>query len=485
MAGAIALVIGLGLAFIGFESENILGVPVGSEKTETGELAFTLLLDGLPAPYDGYTDTYYIPQTFTKNGWSGKLDSAEGYDLSFAPDEMFSYRPSAVEYCHVFTMYVTDGAVTDSAKIMFTGLPALCLESGGEMRLFDPAAGGKYGARTVESACEFHVRGYESDLWPKKAYKLTLYGENGEYARKQLLSLRPDDDWLLSPMYGDRTKIREKLAMDIWNGIAAQSPYALEAGADGEYVEVFIDGDYAGLYLLTQRLDAKLAGGDGDDTVYLFDGPDIPSPEEFGLTHGLFCRDIEIRSTHTEYSPELWKNCRVWTDAVYRGIGEISKLQSLENIWDYYLFSCLVSSPRDGFQSFCLVAHSNYGELNFVCIPTDFKYSFGCSFSESELKNHTEYVPGTAFAPCPLFDALGTDAGLSERYEELKPIFDEAAILARAEEISRSLTASGALARDSARWPGTEMGAGREELEAWVVGRLEMMNGKFSEIVKR
>ncbi|MBR4940798.1 MAG: CotH kinase family protein [Clostridia bacterium] len=490
LAAAVLACVACAAVFIAKESKLISGVPIGEETEKTGELEFSLLLDGLPAPYDEYTDTYYIPQTLDRNGWSGKISAVEGFELSFAPDEMFGYRPSAVEYCHVFTLYVSDGVTVDTANIMFTGLPTLCLESEGEMRLFCPDASGRDGARSVSVACEFHVRGYESDLWPKQAYKLTLFDENGAYVRTQLLGMRPDDDWLLMPMYGDRTKIREKLSLDIWNQIAADAPYLLERGSDAEYVEVFIDGDYAGLYLLAQRLDGKLAGGDADDTVYLFDGTDIPTAEEMLLTESFFCRDVEIRSTHLFFDSSLWENCILWTDAVYRGIGGVSKVQTSKNICDYYLFSTLASAPRDGHQSFCLVAHDNYGEKTFVSIPTDMKYSFGSTFSEIEAKNHTEFDLSLAYVPanCPLYAAFAAEVGaetagdlLSERYAELSHVFSEENLLNRAEKLSALLTASGALARDSARWPGTLNGGGRAELETYISARLAYMDAQFGE----
>lgn len=466
-----------------WESRRVCGVLVEECPEENGELDFTLLLDGEKAPYDAPTDTYYIPQDTDKNGWSGKLSVKEGFELCFAPDEMFSYRPSAVEYCHTFALCVSDGNTHDRVNVMFTGLPVLCLDSGGELTLFCPDASAEYGARLVTSRCEFHVRGYESDLWPKKSYKLTLFGENGAYDRKQLLGMRPDDDWVLLPMYNDRTKLREKLALDLWGQIAALSPYLLENGPEAEYVEVFIDGDYAGLYLLSQRMDSKLAGGDVNDTVCLFDGPDIPTAEELALANGFFCRDVEIRSTHAEFSPELWEGCRIWSEAVFFGRGDPAAILRTENILDFYIFNTLVSCPRYGFQSFYLICRDNYGETSFTAVPTDFKFSFGSAFSETEAQNNTEFLSNAAAGETvwPPYEALGENAHAlaCERYGELKGVLNEENVLSCAKALSSQLAASGALARDSSRWPKSRMGAGEEELCGYISGRLSYMDGLF------
>lgn len=492
IAGLSAVCLGLCAAFcIRWESRHVCGVVLGPDREKTGELEFELLLDGLSAPYDAATDTYYVPQDPDRNGWSGKLSSAEGFELAFCENGMFSYRPSAIECCHVFTLFVSDGEVTDSVGVMFTGLPALCLERKGRLDLFCPDGSADRGARTVSSFCEFHARGYESELWPKSSYKLTLLDGAGGYSRAQLLGMRPDDDWLLLPMYNDRTKLREKLALELWAQIAALSPYALEGGAEGEYVEVFIDGSYEGVYLLCQRVDAKLSGGDRDDTVYLFDGPDVPSPEEMTLTDGFFCRDVEIRSTHGEFSPELWDGCRLWTETVFWGEGRISDLARRDNILDFYLYTTLVSAPRYGFQSFFLVCHQNYGEVTFVTVPTDMKFSFGCGFSETEAVNNTEYRPFAAEEPvsCPVYGALSRELGSSEaaalaaeRYAGLGEVFCEENLVSLCEELSEELLRSGALARDGDRWPGSLMGAGEEELLEYIRARLRYMDGLFEKV---
>ena len=65
-----------------------------------------------------------------------------------------------------------------------------------------------------------------------------------------------DDDWILNSLVFDDTKVREKLFMDTWNEIANVSDYNYKMST-GEYVEVIINDEYMGLYLLQRRLDKK------------------------------------------------------------------------------------------------------------------------------------------------------------------------------------------------------------------------------------
>ncbi|MBQ5973710.1 MAG: CotH kinase family protein, partial [Oscillospiraceae bacterium] len=401
------------------ESRRVLGVPFAAEDlTATERDAVPLTWNGVAAPYDAYTDTWYLPQSLDRAGWDGVLAAEDGWRLYWAEDEWFSYRPSAVEYCHGFTLLAQKDGRVSAQTVVFTGLPALCAEDG-RIRLLCPDASGDKGARTVTSFGTLTVRGYESDLWPKASYKLTLTGPGGEYFRTQLLGMRPDDDWLLLPLYNDRTKLREKLAMDLWNELAAADPYALETGAAAEYVELFVDGDYRWLYLLAQRLDAKLTGADADDTVYLFDGPDLPTREEFSLTRGFFCRDVEIRSTHPYYDASLWNGAADWTEAVFGGGAPAAVPCRTGNLCDVLLFCRLVSAPRFGFQSFVLVDRDHYGQRLCTVIPTDFKYSFGSGWSETALGNYTAFseepFPDRTQAALTALLGDGADAALAGR----------------------------------------------------------------------
>ena len=52
------------------------------------------------------------------------------------------------------------------------------------------------------------------------------------------------------------SNIREKLFMDLWNEMAAETDYNYPMSR-GEYVEVLINGEYCGLYLLQRRIDEK------------------------------------------------------------------------------------------------------------------------------------------------------------------------------------------------------------------------------------
>jgi spore coat protein CotH len=98
------------------------------------------------------------------------------------------------------------------------------------------------------------IRGrYNAEL-PKKGYRIELDQE------KSLLGLRKDDDWLLLAMYSDLNNLQIKLSFDLYRTLTPSNPTAILP--DSEYVCLNLNGDFQGLYLLTEKNDRRLFGLD-------------------------------------------------------------------------------------------------------------------------------------------------------------------------------------------------------------------------------
>ena len=93
-----------------------------------------------------------------------------------------------------------------------------------------------------------------NEFSPKKGYRLSLNQP------KALLGMREDDDWLLFAMYSDFPRMRFKMAFELYQTLTPSNPTAI--APDSEYVNLFINGEYQGLYLLAERNDRRLYGLD-------------------------------------------------------------------------------------------------------------------------------------------------------------------------------------------------------------------------------
>ncbi|MCQ2067842.1 MAG: CotH kinase family protein [Bacteroidaceae bacterium] len=122
-----------------------------------------------------------------------------------------------------------------------------------------------YNSRTVYSLynCLVKYRGTTANRFKKKSFALKLVDHKGNDLDISLLGMRKNDSWILDAMAIDRIRMRNRVCFDIWNRIS-RTPYDTQFGnrngIEGEFVEVFFNSDYYGLFCLTDKIDRELLG---------------------------------------------------------------------------------------------------------------------------------------------------------------------------------------------------------------------------------
>ncbi len=54
----------------------------------------------------------------------------------------------------------------------------------------------------------------------KKSFGIRLFDEKGNSQNKSFLGMRSDNKWILNALYSDTSKIREMMAVGLWNEIS-------------------------------------------------------------------------------------------------------------------------------------------------------------------------------------------------------------------------------------------------------------------------
>ena len=107
------------------------------------------------------------------------------------------------------------------------------------------------------------VRGGTSTRYEKKSFALKFVDNDGEKLDVNLLNMRQDNTWILDAMAIDRARMRNRALFDIWNEFS-HTPYDTKFdgrnGTVGRMVEVFLNGNYHGLYCLTDKVNRELLG---------------------------------------------------------------------------------------------------------------------------------------------------------------------------------------------------------------------------------
>lgn len=231
--------------------------------------------------YDGKGNAYFatLPEGMRNGGdYTAKVTyklnttNAEGYTLKVngqEPDADGYVTFDNVDCETLYPIELTNASenVDLSAKIRFTFLPIVELNCNsvnskayttGSLRVTDPASLG-YDSLMIAA---FKYRGASSSNYPKRSYAIKLRDENGNSVDRKLLGYRSDNNWILDAMYIDLACMRNRVATDLWNAFECKPYYAdrekkVRTGTRGKFVEVILNGQWWGLYCMTEKMDRK------------------------------------------------------------------------------------------------------------------------------------------------------------------------------------------------------------------------------------
>lgn len=231
--------------------------------------------------YDGKGNAYFatLPEGMRNGGdytakvtYKLKATNAEGYTLKVngqEPDADGYVTFDNVDCETLYPIELTNASenVDLSAKIRFTFLPIVELNCSsvnskayttGSLRVTDPASLG-YDSLMIAA---FKYRGASSSNYPKRSYAIKLRDENGNSVDRKLLGYRSDNNWILDAMYIDLACMRNRVATDLWNAFECKPYYAdrekkVRTGTRGKFVEVILNGQWWGLYCMTEKMDRK------------------------------------------------------------------------------------------------------------------------------------------------------------------------------------------------------------------------------------
>lgn len=319
---------------------------------------------------------------------------------------------------------------------------------------------------TTACSAEWRLRGNSTRTYPKKAWKLNLRKENGENENKDLLGLGSDDDWILNPMSMDDTKIKERLSQELWNQLASESDYNFQM-SQGEYVEVFINGAYQGIYMLQRRVDAKYLNLDGKEDILM---KGVNTWEAAAISEG-----YEI--VYTPFDNE----------ETYRHLEKALNFQdeygiNIDNFIDVQLLLQFLSGADNyGYKNMFYALLKTDEVYEMYLIPWDTDLSLGVTWGYNYEKSLNEIIERQELEKVRK-QVADVDVRIASRWKELrKSIYSEENIFGVFENIVLELGASGAIERDQACWGLLhEEEDNMENLQSFIKERLEFLDEYYS-----
>ena len=229
--------------------------------------------------------------------------------------------------------------------------------------------------RVLPMKSKIKVRGFFNAKLPKKGYRIELS------RRIPLLGLRKDDDWQLFAMFLDLPHMRIKLSFDLWRTLQSMNPTAILP--DSEYVNLYINGKFQGIYLLAEKNDRRLF--------------ELKNPQN-NIYSSLIFQAGSHETNFIDFSEDDWEQDWPNEDEGYYIMNDImtdlisfvrnsndseffksksgiySKFNKL-NLIDFYLFNFFILHKDFWSQNYFLVR--NDYPSKFFLIPWDFDSSFG------------------------------------------------------------------------------------------------------------
>lgn len=460
-------------------ASSLLGAPLADSGRVASITALTqqtgddcaLLWNGAELPYDAETDAYCLPQPL--NGEvRGTLTSSWGR-VWLPADEWEGDWTDDMSSGKVRQVYVSDGKRWCSLRVCLSGLPVLSVHTShsepaelnyemrernyGDVTLFWPE--GNFRQQVLSSKVEWHWRGNASLLSQKKSYRLNLLDEAGQSNPLDFLGLGEDDGWILVNFSTDCTRTRDMAANLLWNELAADNE-SDPAGAVIQYVELYLDDEYMGVYGLCRPLGRKTLDLGANDVLYKWRLSNMMKPHEFDWMEEEQMMDyfgaIEI-SWPNEWRPGAWHILQPYVKSLYMAEEPVpwetvESLLNVENAVDVALFKQFTCAVDNALQNMYLLYRDDEGLI--YRIPWDMNYTFGdCYDAFCDLDLTTFIVPDLELDALYAADPERTQALVAERWQELRQsVFSLDHLRAVYNGLYKTLVQSGAMARDFALW---------------------------------
>lgn len=229
---------------------------------------------------------------------------------------------------------------------------------------------------------EMKIRGRGNQSWKldKKPYRLKFSEDVALFSDCDITN----NDWILLASHSDKTFLRDTVTFAMGDALDG-----IEWSPNTEFVEVYLNGEYNGIYVLTERIEASddkinIKEGDGDDIGFLFELDGYAEGELYTDYFQVFDFLYTMQSDFS--SPSQIKELETYLTEAYKsvyfgGYEDALKYIDLDSAIDMYIISEFMVNWDIGFSSFYMYVKEPNGKI-FFGPPWDFDFSSGNS-------NHT------------------------------------------------------------------------------------------------
>ncbi len=240
--------------------------------TAMASMAQVLHIDGHRAPLDTVSHTWLcsIPQSLFGNDFDAQVTYGEELSevvidgVAVASGEVFTFDGIEGGKQYTVTAHMGDSLITGS--ITFTWLPIVELfgnftdfYSYTEIFVSEPDS---VFPEPMKAKIKHRGISTNASRKHKRNYRIKFVADDSTKMNRRFFGLRNDNNWILDAGQMDFLRVRNRVGSDLWLDMARKPFYAdtvanVRNGSRGQMVEVFLNGEYRGIYNMCEPIDRK------------------------------------------------------------------------------------------------------------------------------------------------------------------------------------------------------------------------------------
>ncbi|MAZ73753.1 MAG: spore coat protein CotH [Flavobacteriaceae bacterium] len=350
---------------------------------------------------------------------------------------------------------------------------------------------------TFTSVIGMDLRGNLSLTYPKKSFNVEFYTDSVSKGQKdiKLKKLREDDDIILDGLYNEPLLLRAYTSQKLWKEIHTPH-YASEekkarATVDGFYVDLFVNNEYRGIYLVSEKINRgllKLKKKKGDTirgelfkAGYYDPGTSFKGAPDFKNSLPTWA-GWEMEYPYEDYTAH-YNNLHeaitfVTTSNDTQFATQLPSYFNVDNLIDYFLFVNLIRATDNVGKNFYLAKYNT--ETPYFIVPWDMDGVLGTIQAGKRIPTTDDILSNN------LFDRMQNNAALkskmNQRWTELRASsFADKALEARIREIYTELLNEKKYERDVLAWDKTHEEEHLTYMLNWLKNRSSYLDTFFKE----
>lgn len=456
------------------------------------DLISELKINNVDAIYDKNNNIYYymVSENYANNMYVLNLDLDNKFKYKIIGEALNVIK---VDYSKPIKVIIYNDKYYYETKIQLTNLPLINITSEEEITANDTNTIFTYintelTEKVATQYSKMHIRGASSTLLDKKSYKINFYDKKYKSEKEVIISdFYYGNSLILDAIYRDPSKVRNVLSTQLWNDISNDFD---NVNIYSEFVEVFINNEYMGIYVFTEpinrrRLALEKSNSDNSSVIIKSIGWN---------TVGTNTDFEEIYSdTYIDYEIKYPNNEELYSDAWYNFLNKISNYYNpkvkktskiINNTFNNknYIDITILNSFINNIDS-CLIYNQYFYMKSFdskVYIqPWDMEFSFG--YHDSRRKE--EYMVYD-YIVCDFYHENAPEINelLIARYWELRKNILTKEYFDKLLDNYKNKLNKGAASRDSKLWYEYDIEKEIEEIRTWIYNRLDYFDSYIKEL---